>query len=401
MHTFLFSGVDQHGRQKTGQLGALDETDLEKRLRDQGVWLVDARKARRGSTLIRRGEGASRRALTQFCTLMAFQTRVGIPLATALETVAHDGESRAFAGLVKELKRRVESGESLADAMEMYPRGFGTNFVQLIRAGERGGSLPESFLQLKAHFEWQDRVASEVKQATIYPLVVLLATVVFIGILFTFVVPKFVTLLGAVKVPLPAPTRLVFAASGFVRHEAARGAVVLGLGSGVLAWASRRSATVARQLDRARLGLPLVGPLVRLIVLTRFAHNLALLYRNGVSLPSALELVGRVVGSRLVADAVSDLRRCVLQGTTLSDAMRRHALFPGLLIRLTVVGERTGQLDEALEQVAGYYNELLPRRVKQLLGLLEPALILGLVGIVGFVALAVILPVLSLMQSLR
>lgn len=401
MQTFRFTGIDQQGRAQSGRLLAADESELETRLRDRGVWLVEARPAVPASARKQRRTRAARRTLRQFCTLMEFQTRVGISLATALETAAQDGESPAFSRLVGELKQRVEGGETLADAMEDYPRAFSESFVQLIRAGERGGSLPESFGQLKADLEWQERIAAEVKQATIYPLVVVVATIAFIGILFTIVVPKFVTLLTAVKVPLPGPTRVVFAISAFVQKDAGLLIVGGGLAAGAALGAKRRLAWAARWWDRVRLALPIIGPLLRLLALTRFAHNLGLLYGNGVTLPAALELVGRVAGSPLLAEAVADLRARILQGSALSEAMRRHAIFPSLLIRLTVVGERTGQLDGALEQVAAYYNELLPRRVKQLLSLLEPALILGLVGIVGFVALAVILPVLSLMQNLR
>jgi type IV pilus assembly protein PilC len=135
--------------------------------------------------------------------------------------------------------------------------------------------------------------------------------------------------------------------------------------------------------------------------MTRFAHNLALLYRNGVALPQALELVGGVVGSPRVTNAIREVRSRVMAGTSLSEAMQLQRVFPSLLIRLVSVGERTGQLDQALEQVAGHYQELLPRQLKRVLGLLEPSLILGLVLVVGTVALAVILPVLSLMQGLR
>jgi len=402
MQTFRFNAIDRQGRVQTGQLGATDERELETVLRGRGVWLLDARTENpRRPFRLRLFQRTSRRDLIQFCTLMAFQTRVGVPLVQALDAASQEGVSLSFGAGVTAVRGRIETGSSLAGAMAEAPKVFPRDLVQLLRAGEQGGSLPEAFTQAKHHLEWQERITAEVTQATLYPALVLAATVLFVLVLFTFVVPKFVTLLAAVKVPLPAPTRAVFAVSSLAKEFSGIFCVGGGVLIGLCAWLRHRFPAVARWLDQGRLGLPVLGPLVRMVVMTRFTHNLALLYRNGVSLPAALDLVSGVVGSPLVAGAVRDIRRGVLTGSSLSEAMRRHPVFPPLLVRLVVVGERTGQLDEALEQVASHYHELLPRHLKRLLGLLEPGLILGLVVVVGVVALAVILPVLSLMQNLR
>lgn len=400
MPQFDYRGVDREGRVQAGSWVAADELELETYLRARGLWLLESRAQKARTTAVRFGR-VPRVELIQFCTLLCFQTRVGIPLVQALDSLAQEGVSPAFARVVRVLRSRVESGVSLSAAMEEMTRTFPRDLVHLVRSGEQGGSLPEAFTQAKEHLEWQERVAAEVRQATLYPMLVLTATVGFVLVLFTWVVPKFVALLTAAKVPLPGPTRVVFAlsswaqSSGWVVVLAAVGAVV------VLRWLRNRSPAVALGLDQARMALPVFGGFVRLVVLTRFAHNLALLYRNGVALPQALDLVGGVVGSPRVTNAIREVRSRVLAGTSLSEAMQRQRVFPSLLIRMVSVGERTGQLDQALEQVAGHYQELLPRQLKRVLGLLEPSLILGLVLVVGTVALAVILPVLSLMQGLR
>jgi type IV pilus assembly protein PilC len=402
MMTFDYIALDRDGRRLKGLVTAADEHEVETVLRRKGVWLLEVRPTRESrSTRNRVRSRPRRRDLIVFCTLMAFQTRVGIPMVQALDGVAQDGDSKAMAHCILELRRAVESGSTLAEAMTASGGVFPPDLVQLVRAGEQGGSLPEAFHQARHHFEWQERVSAEVQQATLYPLLVLLVTGLFVGVLFTFVVPKFAGLLEAVKVPLPAPTRWVFGISGFARESGWKLMAAVGAcGVMVMGW-RRRSLEFRCWLDRCRYRIPVVGPFTRLLVMTRFAHNLGLLYRNGLALPTALELVSGVVGSPWLAGIVRDVRARVLEGSTLSEALRPHPVFPALLIRLVVVGERTGQLDESLEQLAIHYQELLPRRLKRLLGLLEPALILGLVGVVGTVALAVILPVLTLMQSLR
>ncbi len=402
MGTFRYSAVDRAGRNCSGLLVASNERELESMLRGRGIWLLKSEEDRTPSVRNSwKPPRLGRRQLVQFCTLMEFQCRVGIPMVQALDAIAQDGESRRINELVVKLRQGVERGEALSEAMAGWPGVFPAELVHLIRAGERGGSLPEAFRQAKTHLEWQERIAADVKQATTYPCLVLLATGVFVGVLFTVVVPKFVTLLSAVKVPLPAPTRIVFGIATFARDTG--GWILLAVvGLWVTAvWARHRSMRVARILDRVRIRLPVLGPLLLMASMTRLAHNLGLLYRNGVSLPTALELVEGMVGSIEVKEAVEEVRRRVLNGETLSESMRRREVFPGLLVRLVVVGERTGQLDEALVQVAAHYQELLPRRMKRLLGLLEPTLILGLVAVVGLVAMSVILPVLSLMQGLR
>lgn len=400
MPQFDYRGVDRQGRVQAGSWAAANELELETYLRARGLWLLESHPQRTRAAVVRFGRIA-RVELIQFCTLLCFQTRVGIPLVQALEAVAQEGVSPAFARVVQALRVRVESGVSLSSALEEMPRTFPRDLVYLVRSGEQGGSLPEAFTQAKEHLEWQERVAAEVRQATLYPTLVLTATVGFVLVLFTWVVPKFVALLTAAKVPLPGPTRFVFALSSWAQSSG--WVVVLGFVGAVvfLRWLRSRSATVALRLDQARMSLPVLGGFVRLVVMTRFAHNLALLYRNGVALPQALDLVGGVVGSPRVTNAIREVRSRVMAGTSLSEAMQRQRVFPNLLIRLVSVGERTGQLDQALEQVAGHYQELLPRQLKRVLGLLEPTLILGLVVVVGTVALAVILPVLSLMQGLR
>jgi type IV pilus assembly protein PilC len=401
MQNFAYSGVDARGHKSKGTLRARDEAELEERLRTTGVWLVEARRApeeARGRTGRVR---TTRRDLINFCTLMGFLTQVGIPLVQALEIASNDCDRPAFAQVIEEVKRSVESGFQLANALERFPRVFPPNFTHLIRAGEHSGSLPAAFAELKRYQEWLEQMSADVKQATIYPAVVLVATLLFVLILFTFVVPKFVALLTVAKATLPWPTRVVFGVSDFIKSSWwwVLGALIV-VPAGV-AIARRRSERFACAWERAWYSIPVIGDLSHMLVMSRFSQNLAILYRNGVSLIPALKLVEGLVDSPMVSRATIDIGKRIEEGETFSGAMRLHTVFPLLLLRMTLIGERTGQLDHALENVAAYYNLQVPQRLKRLFSLLEPALILFLVGVVGFVALAVFLPILSLMQSIR
>ena len=408
MQQFSYQGVNSHGQNIRGNLIAKDETNLEEKLRSQGIWLIEAAAqvdesagfGRRNRVGAKSG-GGSRRELINFCTLMSFLSKVGIPVVQAIEVAGQDTEHPGFRSTLQEMKRDVEGGMFLSEAMERHPRVFDKQFANLVRAGEQSGSLPDSFTELKRYLEWQEQVNSDVRQATIYPAFVLLATVLFVLLLFTFIIPKFIVLLSAVKVALPLPTRIVFGISAFTKATWWLWVTLLIGGPVALRLANRYSPGFSRSFNRFQLAIPVVGDLLHMIYTARFARSLAVLYRNGVTILNALKLCEGLVGSPLVAAALQDTCKRVEAGESLSEAMRRHKIFPQLLLRMVVMGEKTGNLDAALDNVAEYYNLLIPRKIKKLFGIMEPAMILTLVGVVGTVALAVFLPILSLMENIK
>lgn len=407
MQTFVYQGIDQRGRTVSGQLAAKDEASLEERLKTMGLWLVDAKpekaRERTGSGLGRwkLGGDGGRRELIDFATLMSFQLRVGITMIQALEIAAADCVNPRFRNTLLELKRFVEAGEPLADGMARFPKVFAGHFTSLIRAAESSGTVPEAFLELKRYLEWQEQIIADIRQATIYPAIVLGVVILFVLVLFTFVVPKFAMLLTVAKVGLPLITRVVFAISGVAK---ATWWIWLTAFIGIpiaVQTARKRSKSFDIAFDRLKFGLPVFGELNHMLVIARFAHNLAVLYRSGISIINAIALCRDLVGSSLVAAALVDVGQRVEAGEAISEAMRRHPVFPPLLLRMVTMGERTGNLDNSLENVASYYNVVIPRRIKKVFSIMEPALILFLVAVVGTVALAIFLPIISLMTAIR
>lgn len=406
MTTYLYSGVDDAGRTIRGTMAAESEEMLEESLRKTGIWLLKAEQDKaapidklRSSTKL--SGGGRRRQLINFCTMMSFLSKVGVPMVQALEITAQDCENEAFRGLVFGIKRDVEAGAKLHETLENHPGVFPAQFTSLIKAGEESGSLPEAFIELKRYLEWQEQIISDVRQATIYPAIVLIMVILFVIVLFSFVVPKFVSLLAVAKVALPLPTVIVFGVSDFMKATWWIWLSLITVLPAILTLGCKFSVRFAIACDWVKFRLPLLGPLQHMLVMSRFAHNLAVLYRAGINILNAVTLCQDLVGSKLVGEALRDIHQRVEQGNALSDSMRRHPVFPQLLIRMVVMGERTGSLDKALDNVADYYNLVIPRRIKKLFGVLEPALILTLVGIVGFVALAIFMPILSLMEALR
>jgi type IV pilus assembly protein PilC len=406
MPNYGYVGVDRSGRNVSGKMVASDETELEEKLQGLGLWLVSAKtdKAEERAKAKRRRKsfgGVTRQEMINFCTLMGFQLKVGITMTTAIQVAAEDCESPRFRSVLVEIKQHIESGAQLAEALERFPHVFQPQFVSLVRAGESSSALPETFMELKRYLEWQDAIIADVRQATIYPAVVLMVVMALVMILFTFVIPKFVMLLTSVKVALPLPTRIVFGLSDVVKATWWIWLLCVTVLPAGVAIGRHYSLKFAIFCDKVKFKIPLFGGLIHMLVVARFAHNFGILYSSGVSIVNALKLTRGLVGSIWVSTVLEDIVARVEAGDALSEGLRRYPVFPPLLVRMVVMGENTGNLDKALANVSDYYNLIVPRKIKKIFAIMEPMLIVFLVGLVGFVALAIFMPILSLLGSIK
>jgi type IV pilus assembly protein PilC len=407
MTKFTYKSLDEQGRNVAGEMAAANEAALEERLQSMGLWLLEAQESARptqrktGSSILATLGAPSRRDIIDFCTLMNFQLRSGVSMIQSLDIAASDCPNPRFREAIFELRRMVEAGESLADGMALTPRMFPENVTALIRSAESSGRVPEAFLEVAKYLEWQEQIMADVRQATIYPAIVLGVVAAFVFVLFTFVVPKFVALLTMAKVGLPLVTRLVFALSD-VLQQTWWVFPIVGFGvPAMIRTSQRRSPRFAAAFERLKFRIPVFGGLIHMLVISRLAHNLAVLYRSGITVVNALHLCRDLIGSVTASNCLADVVLRVESGETLSEALRRHPIFPPLLVRMVAMGERSGNLDHALENVATYYDSIIPRRIKKVFSLLEPILIIGLVAIVGTVAMAIFLPILSMMGAIR
>jgi type II secretory pathway component PulF len=269
----------------------------------------------------------------------------------------------------------------------------------MVQAGEAGGRLPEAFENLTAYYQWLDQIMADVRQALVYPLMVIGATAALVVGLFTFVVPRFVDLLNGLTLRVPLITRIVMAISQGILHYwpvLLAAGVVTPLALRGLA----RRPRCARAIDHALVTrLPVFGSLVGMFALSRFAQNLGMLYRSGIPLLRGLEICRNLVGNRAMAQALDEVRQGVSEGVPLSRCLAMHDLFPPSMVTMIAAGEASGKLDGSLRSIAEYYNLIIPRRIKFIFSIFDPLMMLTLIATVGFVALAVVLPILQLWQS--
>jgi type IV pilus assembly protein PilC len=412
MPVFRYQAIDKRGRSLGGVMPALDESNLERRLKGLGLWLTEAAlekpesagKAAPKSEVrwLRLHGRRSRRELIDFCTLMTFQVRAGIPLAKAIEVACQDCKDAAFQKVLSGVQGHLESGLRFHEALKRYPNVFSAHFVSVIRAGELSSKLPETLDDLKEYLEWVERVMADVRQATLYPSIVITVVTAFVLFLFSTIIPKFAELLDKLNVQQPLLTRIVLTASTVVMATWwiwLPLLVFFAVGVPIL---RRRSLRFARAMDRLKLRLPIFGELNLMLALSRFTRNLAILYSSGIPILEALKMCQHgLIGNAFVEQAVARVRDDIRTGSTISEAMHRQPIFSALLLRMVTTGETTGKLDEALQNVSSYYNEVIPRRIKSVFTVLEPALMLFMIFLVGCIALAIYLPILSLMGSIR
>ena len=412
MPVFRYQAIDKRGHSLGGVMPALDESNLELRLKRLGLWLTEsaieklepagAAAPKSEVRWLRLRRKPKRRELIDFCTLMTFQVRAGIPLAKALEVACQDCQDAAFQKVLSGLQGHLESGLRFHEALKRYPNVFSTHFVSVVRAGELSSKLPETLDDLKDYLEWVERVMADVRQATLYPSIVITVVAAFVLFLFSTIIPKFAALLDKLNVQQPLLTRIVLTASTVVMATWwiwLPLLVFFAVGVPIL---RRQSLRFARAIDRLKLRLPIFGDLNLMLALSRFTHNLAILYGSGIPILEALGMCHHgLIGNAFVEQAVAQVRDDIRTGSTISEAMHRQPVFSALLLRMVTMGETTGKLDEALQNVAGYYNEVIPRRIKSVFTILEPALMLFMIFLVGCIALAIYLPILSLMGSIR
>ena len=398
MGNFHYRAIDAQGKPAEGEMTALDLSQLEARLQSMGLWLVRALEAKPKASRRAGKQGKVKpRDLLEFSTHMFTLLDAGIPLVQALQNLSKESPNLQLRATLHAVFQQVEAGGSLHAAMNQHPTVFPSQVTNLVQAGEESDTLAETFKELERYLDWSDKIRGDVRQATIYPGIVIIAVTGLLTLLFTFVIPQFVPVLQDLNVPLPFITILVISVSNFMVNNWYVWISML-LIVPLAWWVGRKHIDgFSNWRDRILLQLPILGELLQMLSLSKFVQNFAVLYRAGIPVLHCLQLCRGLVGNQVVAHALQDMQRTISEGVTIHESLRQHRIFPPMMIQMIAVGETTGSLPKTLMNVANYYNREIPRRIKKIFTLLEPIITLGLIGIVGIVALALFMPLMSLM----
>jgi len=398
MSAFRYKAVDKAGHPARGVLDAINEVDLELRLRRMGLDLITFREVDKTA-----GFGAARitrRDLITFCFDMEQLTRSGIPLLEGIRDLRDSIDSPRFREILATLIEDMEGGRVLSQAMAQHPTVFENVFVSLVRAGEQSGRLTEVFENLGNTLKWQDELASQTKRLLIIPLMTLIAVFILLIVMLMYVVPKVVTLLKTLGVALPLQTRiLIFVSDSLIHYWPVLFGIPIVLISVIIVMVNK-NARARYMWDYAKLHIPTIGPILQKIILSRFANFFALMYRSGITVLEAIRAGEDIVDNRVIADGLARASQQINAGDGLSETFRNLGMFPPLVIRMLRVGENTGALDTALLNITYFYNRDVKESVDKGLALLGPALTLILGGAIIFIVLAVLGPVYSMFGKL-
>ena len=403
MPLFEYSGLDNQGRKKTGTIDGPGRKVVTQQLSDQGIYLTDLRET--GMQRVRKlsfrfgmprklptGELAA--ATRQMATLLG----AGLALDEALDTVNEQTDQPLRSKTFAKVREHVVQGGTLHEALADHRHIFPDLFINMIQVGEDSGTLDRTMYRLADFLESQARMRARIKSALAYPLLMTLVGSGVLVFLFVFVIPKITTMLDELDRALPWPTLLLIALTDFL----ARWWWLLGLllVLTMIALKRYRDTTRGREhIDSLILKTPLFGRLQLLIVTARFARTLGTLLESGVPLIKALDISRNLLSNRVLNQAVETVTLQVQEGAGLATSLKETTVFPPMLAQLTAAGEKSGKLEEMLFRVADTYEHQTDLSMTGMLSLLEPLMILLMGGIVGFVVLAILLPIFEASQG--
>ena len=348
----------------------------------------------------RPGTGIKRKEITVFTREMAALLNAGIPIPQALDGLGQEEENRALRAVVLQIFESVRKGASISTALDEHPKLFDKLYVSMVRVGEEAGVLPKVMGDLAQLLEHEDEVRSEVTAAVAYPLFVLGFGIVTVMVLLTVVLPRLFGMLQEMRQVLPLPTLILLNISSVLSKHW----WWIGLGSIGLVLALRwyvRSPEGGLAWDRVKLRLPVMGSMFRASALSRFARTLGTLAKSGVSLLPALKIVENTIGNRVIANLIARVADETRGGDSLATPLRKLNIFPNTVIQMINVGEETGKLDEMLLKIAEIEERHMRARTKTLVSLLAPLLILVVGALVGFMVIALLLPIFKMSRGIQ
>ena len=410
MATFFYEAVQSNGHVVSGRHTASTVQEVEIWLLGQGwhpvlIRIADAGRKEEGQRAAvpgfwerLRGIGINDKIL--FCRQMATMLGAGVSVLQALQIMGRQVTHPVLAALLLDVAARIEEGGSLSESFAIYPQLATPLFFNIVKVGEETGTLDRSFRYLAELYENEKEVSERIKSATRYPKIVISAIFGATFFLMSFVVPKFVTMFRSSKVELPLPTKILIAMSDFAANYF--WLIILMVAAIILGYRLIMRYDSYRTLrDRLWLRLPIFGDLSLKIYLSRFCRVFSVLLKSGVNIIRTLELSATALENLVLWGMVDKVTSEVREGVEMHEAIRRHPLFPDMIVQMMAIGEQSGQVDEMMDKVADYYEQETNYLIKNLSTLLEPILLLFLGVMVAFLALAIYMPMWNMMKVLK
>lgn len=394
MPFFEWKGRSATGEIRSGVIEAPNSQLVEVYLRRSNIVPIKIQPRKERSPLFRL-KRVSEKELALFTRQFATVLEAGLPIIRALDTLAMQQKNPYFREVINDIKRRVEGGSSLSEAMALYPKVFSDLYVQMVRSGESSGNLDVVLKRLANYLEKIVSIKAKVKHAMIYPSVIIFVTIAVVSILMIFVIPKFAELFAEGGQQLPLPTQILIDISRNFKYIIVLFFLTIVTGIFLLKY-FRRHEKGKYQTDKILLHLPIVGELFLKASLSRLTRTLANLIGAGVPLLQAISIAGQTSGNKVIEKAMEEVRLNVSTGQPMADTMFYTGVFPYMVVEMVRVGELSGNIEEMLTKIADFYEEEVDRMVQTLSTLIEPILIVVLGVVVGAILIALYLPIFKL-----
>jgi general secretion pathway protein F len=403
MAVFEYQAFDGTGKKKKGVIDADSSAEARLKLHQEGLHLTLLKESH-SSSLRSREITIFKKIRIKDLTILTRQLTTflvaGLPLTEALAGVTEQLENQSLKKALVDVRERVKSGSSLSSALGQYPKVFSGLYVNMIAAGENAGALELVLERLADYQEKHLRLTNRIKAAVAYPIFIVAIGILVLSFLFVVVIPRVSAIFTTFQATLPLPTIILIRLGEFFKGYWWLFLLVFLTGIFGIKWYGKTEKG-RKIFDRLRLSIPLLGSLNQRIALARFSRTLATLLAGGVPLLHSLDIVKNIVGNRIIAKGVTEAAECVRRGESLASPLSRNRFFPALVVRMIASGEKSGNLEELLYKTADTYDSEIEVTVSTLTALLEPILILLMGLVVGFIVLAILLPILQMSQAIR
>lgn len=389
------------GEMRKGVMDAEDKEAVSQRLKAQNLNPVAIRK-KSAPIRLSFGSPVTSQELVVFIRQFATMIDAGLPLVQCLEILSSQGDNKAFNAILKDVKNTVEGGSTFSDSLKRHPKVFDELFVNLVAAGEMGGILDTILNRLGVYIEKRVKLQRQVRGALVYPIAVFIIAVVVLTVLLTMVVPTFEKMFadfgGTDK--LPPLTKFVIGMSHTAVEQLPLGTAILVTGFFSISY-SYRTKRGKRFWHWLALAFPAIGPTMRKIAVARFTRTMGTLLASGVPILDALRIVAKTSGNVLIETALNDVADRISEGKTMVEPLAETKLFPSMVVQMIGVGEQTGALDQMLNKIADFYEEEVDVAVGALTAMMEPVMMVGIGGMVGFMLIAMYMPIFDIAGAVK
>jgi len=396
MAKFSYRARLENGKTENGFMEALNEKDLLRKLRNTGKYCISFREK---NVIEKEIPPLKSRELSIFCSQMAAMLGAGIGMSQSLDTLYQSGLSKNLKAAALSLYEGVLDGDSLSLSMKKQGKVFPELLVYMTETGEASGELDSIMNNMAEHYATEEEMHKKIKSALTYPIILALVTVVVVVLMLTKILPSFIGMYG--DTPLPLPTKMLMGLSDFLIHKwgiLLTAALILAL---LFSWLNTvKSYRIAVRRNHMKNPIFGMGKLIRTVLTSRFASTFGILYSSGISILECIDISTRVMNNDYVEDRLKNVADCLRQGQTLAESLDNTEVFDRMLVTMVRVGEESGSLDEMLRKTGAYFKKEADGALNQLIALIDPLMIIIFGGIIGFIVLAIMLPIFGMYQQI-